>query len=242
MSAAVRFILYLTVFATGAAALVYQVVWQQYLGRLVGNEHAATAVILAVFLGGLGAGYLLSGALSARVRNSLFVYAALEALIGLWALLFPFLFQGIDWLTASWSFAAPGWLLGQGAFVALLLMLVPTLCMGGTVPLLTRAISESVDHATHVHARVYAINTLGAFAGALGAGFFLVPLIGLARRLAGRRHLQRGRGRLLLSARSAASGGSRATRHDHRNRIGARLPGAGAARGGLLFRRLRHDT
>ena len=183
MRPALRFTLYLTVFATGAAGLIYQVVWQQYLGRIVGNEHAATAVILAVFLGGLAAGYLLSGAVSRRVRNPMLVYGILEGIIGVWAIIFPALFPLIDGLTQTWSFGTPGALVLEGAIVALLLMLVPTLCMGGTVPLLTRAISESVDHSTHVHARVYATNTLGAVVGALGAGFLFIPWLGLPESL-----------------------------------------------------------
>ncbi len=174
-----RLLLYALVFLTGAAGLVYQVVWQQYLARILGNEHAATAIVLAVFLGGLAVGYLISGALSRRVANPLATYALLEAIIGLWALAFPLLFRALDAATAGWSFAPPLGLGFQGGLVALLLLAPPTICMGGTVPLLTRALSASVAQATAIHARVYAINTLGAFLGALAAGFLLVPWLGL---------------------------------------------------------------
>lgn len=172
-------LLYVFVFLTGAAGLVYQVVWQQYLARILGSEHAATAVVLAIFLGGLATGYLISGALSSRVRNSFATYAVLEAVIGGWALAFPWLFSVVDTLTTRWSFAPPGLLIAQGSITAGALIGVPTICMGGTVPLLTRALSESVEAATSVHARVYAVNTLGAFVGTLAAGFVLVPLLGL---------------------------------------------------------------
>src|SRR6478735_10323555 len=172
-------LLFLLVFLTGAAGLIYQVVWQQYLARILGSEHAATAIVLAIFLGGLATGYFISGALSRYVRNSFATYAVLEGIIGLWALLFPWLFGAVDGLTARWSFAPPWMLIVEGSITAAVLIGLPTICMGGTVPLLTRALSESVEAATSVHARVYAINTLGAFVGTLAAGFLLVPLFGL---------------------------------------------------------------
>jgi spermidine synthase len=174
-----QWLLYLFVFLTGAAGLVYQVVWQQYLARILGSEHAATAIVLAIFLGGLATGYLISGTLSRYVRNSFATYAILEGIIGVWALLFPWLFSCLDSLTARWSFAPPWILIVEGSITAAALIGLPTICMGGTVPLLTRALSASVEAATSVHARVYAINTLGAFVGTLAAGFVLVPLLGL---------------------------------------------------------------
>ncbi len=179
MKRSIAFLLYLLVFLTGAAGLIYQVVWQQYLSRILGSEHAATAIVLAVFLGGLATGYLVSGGLSRWMPNALACYAVLEAIIGVWALAFPWLFRLVDSLTNAWSFTSPYLLIGQGSLTAALLLGPPTICMGGTVPLLTRALSESLEAATSVHARVYAINTLGAFVGTLAAGFVLIPLFGL---------------------------------------------------------------
>ncbi|MEW6680313.1 MAG: hypothetical protein AB1297_04725, partial [bacterium] len=56
---------------------------------------------------------------------------------------------------------------------------LPTMCMGGTIPFLTRAISRNLVESTRVHARIYAINTAGAFLGTLLAGFYLIPGLGL---------------------------------------------------------------
>jgi spermidine synthase len=179
MKRSVAIVLYSLVFLTGAAGLIYQVVWQQYLARILGSEHAATAIVLAIFLGGLAMGFLVSGALSRWMPNALACYAALEGIIGLWALAFPSLFRMVDSLTSTWSFASPYMLILQGSFSAALLLGPPTICMGGTVPLLTRALSQSLEGATSVHARVYAINTLGAFVGTLAAGFVLIPMFGL---------------------------------------------------------------
>ena len=51
--------------------------------------------------------------------------------------------------------------------------------MGGTIPILTQALARALDDATRFHAFVYAFNTAGAFLGALAAGFWLVPWLGL---------------------------------------------------------------
>ncbi|EEF57050.1 fused MFS/spermidine synthase [Pedosphaera parvula] len=175
-----RFCTYLLVFATGAAGLIYQVVWQRYLSRLLGGDSMATAIILAVFLGGLSLGYYLCGKLSVRFKYSLRGYAYLEIIIGVWGLLFPSLFALVESGTRSWNFAPPLGMIFEGGISAVLLMGVPTLCMGGTIPFLTRALSQSLSEATRVHASVYAINTVGAFAGTLAAGYILIYRLGLS--------------------------------------------------------------
>lgn len=170
---------YLFIFLTGATALVYQVVWQRYLTRLTGNDSLATALILGIFLGGLSGGYALCGWWSRRVKQPARLYAVLEAVIGIWALIFPALFAGVESVSQAWSFAPPGWLLAQGSLCTIVLIWIPALCMGGTVPLLTRELAGSLTAATRVHARIYGANTAGAFLGVMAAGYFLVPALGL---------------------------------------------------------------
>lgn len=170
---------YLFIFLTGATALVYQVVWQRYLARLTGNDSLATALILGIFLGGLSGGYALAGWLSRRVNRPVRAYAVLEAIIGIWALIFPNLFTGVDSVSHAWSFAPPWWLLTQGSLCTVALIGIPALCMGGTVPLLTRELAGSLASATQVHARIYGANTAGAFLGVMAASYYLVPALGL---------------------------------------------------------------
>jgi predicted membrane-bound spermidine synthase len=163
--------------ATGFSGLVYEVAWQKYLATLLGSHSEATAAVLGLFLGGLALGYALFGALSRRLMDRahaggtaprlLLVYGGVEAAIGVYALLFPALFRGAQTL----SFALPA--LPDGAGFALdlglaaLLIVPPTVLMGGTIPLLTQALARSLADATRFHAFVYAFNTAGAFAGAL---------------------------------------------------------------------------
>lgn len=170
---------YLLIFLTGATALVYEVIWQRYLSRLTGNDSLATALILGIFLGGLSCGYALCGWLSRQVAQPGRMYAMLEAIIGAWALIFPGLFAGVESASHAWSFAPPSWLLMQGSVCTVVLIGIPAMCMGGTVPLLTREFAGSLTAATRIHARIYGANTAGAFFGVLAAGYFLLPALGL---------------------------------------------------------------
>ena len=170
---------YAVIFLTGAAGLIYQVAWQKYLSRLLGADSIATSIILATFLGGLSLGYYLCGKFSTRLKHPLRGFALLEGVIGIWALAFPVIFAVVDALTRSWSFSAPAVILFQGVLCSAFLIGVPTVCMGGTVPLMTRGISQNLKESTNVHATIYSINTAGAVLGTLLAGFALIPSFGL---------------------------------------------------------------
>jgi len=173
---------------TGFSGLVYEVAWQKYLATLLGSHSEATAAVLAIFLGGMALGYEVFGRAARRVSARagareipalLRTYGVVEASIGLWALAFPWLFgaaQRVSFLVP------PGHEALSFAFDVLLsavLLGPPTVLMGGTIPLLTQALSRTVAEATRVHAWIYATNTAGAFAGALAGGFALVPWLGL---------------------------------------------------------------
>jgi len=174
---------------TGFAGLVYEVTWQKYLATLLGSHSEATAAVLAIFLGGLSAGYALFGRATewmlarARARQRpaplLLAYAAVEAAIGIYALIFPWLFGGVQKLSLLLpaSASAPGFLLDIALAAALIAP--PSILMGGTIPILTLALSRSLETSTRTHAWVYGFNTFGAFAGALAGGFFLIPMLGL---------------------------------------------------------------
>ncbi len=174
-----RFV-FILVFVSGMSGLIYQVVWHRYLGILLGVQARATAIVLAVFLGGISAGYFLFGKWSRRPgRNLLLAYASIEIGMAFWGFLFPQLFKVF--------MPATGWLyrtlgvnsLATDFLLSVLLVGPPTVLMGGTLPLLTQAFSESLEKASRTHASIYAWNTLGACVGSLIAGYFLIPLLGL---------------------------------------------------------------
>ncbi|HVS09416.1 MAG TPA: fused MFS/spermidine synthase [Planctomycetota bacterium] len=156
-------------FLTGAAALVHETIWARLLSRLLGNQADATAVVLAVFMGGLGLGALLGARPARRVRAPRALFAGLEAFVGAWAVLSPWILSAMDPVDG----------LGPRALVAGLLLLPPTLAMGATFPLMGRlTIAERASSGAET-SRFYGVNTLGACAGAILAPALLMPVLGM---------------------------------------------------------------
>ncbi|MGH0028395.1 MAG: fused MFS/spermidine synthase [Myxococcota bacterium] len=181
--------LFLTV-VTGFSGLVYEVSWQKYLATLLGSHSEATASVLGIFLAGLSLGYALFGRLTRRLTRRaaaqgraprLFLtYGVVEGGIGVYAFCFPWLFEAVRALSLSVPHGAGGLGFAFDVVLVALLLLPPTVLMGGTIPLLTQALSRDLEDATRFHALVYATNTLGAFAGALTGSFVLIPNLGLS--------------------------------------------------------------
>jgi len=164
-------------FLSGAAALVYQVVWQRILTLHTGIGVVSVALIVAAFMAGLGLGSHLGGVLSARVspRRALRLFALLEIGVGLFAAIscrlyydgFGALASGLYGTTAGAAVAH------FGAF------LLPTTLMGMSLPLLVRATVRETASASRVIGALYGVNILGASAGALLAPWVLVRFLGM---------------------------------------------------------------
>lgn len=168
--------------ASGFSSLIYQVVWTRLLVFVFGSTTFATATVLAVFMGGLALGSFLAGNQADRVRRPLLAYGVLEGIIGVWALLVPSLFDAsVPLYRLMWQqFHMEPLAFGLLRFlVALVVLLPPTTCMGATLPLLARHVSDSLVDVGRKIGTLYAANTLGAVAGAALAGLYLLPAIGL---------------------------------------------------------------
>lgn len=166
---------------SGATGLVYELVWSKYLADALGNSGQAHAVVLATYMGGLALGAALFGRLADRVRSPLALYAALELGVGLYALVFPALYRGLQGLYLA---VAPDHVHGGNPvwpklLVAALALLLPTLLMGGTLPAMLRFVARRDEELRPALAGLYAVNSLGAAAGALGAGAVWIPSLGL---------------------------------------------------------------
>src|SRR6516164_4572313 len=125
--------------ASGAAGLVYQIVWTRELVLVFGNTTQAVVTTVTAFLGGLGTGALLGGWLSRRMRRPLVVYGCLELGVGCVALLMPWAFSLVATVFRSAYLSLPS---GEVAFIRFLLAFVAlapvTVMMGMTLPVLTR--------------------------------------------------------------------------------------------------------
>ena len=167
--------------ASGAAALIYEVLWLKELGRLFGVTAYAAATTLAVFFLGLALGGLAWGRRAARITEPLRTYAQLEAGIAASALLYVLLLDVYRNLQEP-IFGAIGYrpalLLGVKFLLACGILLVPSFLMGGTLPVMAQYLVRRRDQLGSRATVLYAINTLGAAVGALSAGFVLPRMLG----------------------------------------------------------------
>ncbi len=167
---------------SGAAGLVYQVVWSRELVLVFGNTTQAVATIVTAFMAGLGFGSLVGGRWANRSRQPLRLYGALELGVAVFAVLLPFAF---DDLAEVYRGAYPGLVdntLGLTAvrFALALAAVAPaTFLMGATLPLLVRYLVRTLDEAGARLGELYAANTAGAVAGTVIAGFVLIEFLGL---------------------------------------------------------------
>ncbi len=165
------------VFFSGATGLLYEFCWSKRLANWLGNTGQAHAILLATFMGGLALGAWLFGRRADRSARPLALYGILEIGVGLLALLFPTMLDLAGSLYVSVGSAG-----GNAArmVLAAVTVLPPTLLMGGSLPAMTRALTQSLATAKGTLASLYAINSLGAAVGSLLAGVFFVPVAGLA--------------------------------------------------------------
>ena len=169
------------IFVSGMCALVYQTVWMRELRLVFGASTIAGAAVLAIFMGGLGAGAAILGRRSDAHPRPLAFYGQLECGIAIAAALTPFLIAAVRSLyIASGGSVTLG---GAGAtllrlLLAALVLAVPTFLMGGTLSAAARAVTASDDGGRRRVAMLYAINTAGAVLGVLAAGFVLLERFG----------------------------------------------------------------
>ena len=175
--------------ASGTAALVYEVTWTRLLTLQMGHTVSAVSTVLAAFMGGLSVGAWIAGRFAALRARALRTYAALEILIALIAIALPALLAGTIPIIA-WSYAdgeAPVRFAFVRAALSLVLVAVPAAAMGATFPIAASWFAEASASAkpdrtarSSADASVlYAANTAGAALGAMLAGFWLIPAIGL---------------------------------------------------------------
>lgn len=157
---------------SGCAALIYEIVWFQLLQLVIGSSAVSLAVLLGTFMGGMCLGSLaLPRWVSAR-HHPLRVYALLELGIGVAAIVVLLAVPALGRAyLALVGHGLPGILLR--ASVCVICLLPPTLLMGATLPAIARWI-EATPRGVAWLGIFYGGNTIGAVAGCLLAGFYLL--------------------------------------------------------------------
>lgn len=167
--------LYVMFALSGAAGLIYEVVWFQFLRFTVGANAQTLAVLLACFMGGLFIGSAFAARLVSPRRDAFVVYAWLEIGIAVCGALLPLALGAIREL--YFSIAETGRMaMALRLGISVTLLLPPTILMGATFPVLTRVIHPGAVQGRRI-GLLYAANIVGAVAGALGAAFVLVPAL-----------------------------------------------------------------
>ncbi len=179
-----KVIIYLLFALSGFCALVYEVLWTKYLALAFGTTMPAISIVAATFMGGLALGSFLVGRRADEESNLLRLYAWLEIIIALCAAASPI---GLDLLTVTHTAAER--LLPTHPLIShfihfafgAVLLIPPTVCMGGTFPLMCRFFARRKSGGQI--GRLYAFNTFGATLGAFSAGYLLIPNMGLTATL-----------------------------------------------------------
>ena len=165
-------------FASGFAALAYQIVWQRLLAFFSGADVFSVTLIVSAFMAGLGLGSLAGGHLADRLSPArrVLAFALAEAAIAAFALVSVPLLYDVLYVGLA-PRALPLVLVGSVLFAVLLW---PTFFMGLSLPLLARALTETPAASARRIGSLYGWNTLGAAVGALVTVFVVVRLHGFA--------------------------------------------------------------
>jgi len=168
--------------ASGVAGLVLEAVLLREMAWLVGSSTTATALVLAAFMGGLALGAVLFGRIADRSTRPLALFGVLEigtALSG--AALAWLLGPGRELLLVPLRAIGPGAVQRSVEIVlAFVVVLVPTVLMGGTLPALGRLLIRDMSGFVRSLGLLYGLNALGGAAGVFLAGFFLFEWLGVA--------------------------------------------------------------
>ncbi len=158
---------------SGVAALIYQVCWQRMLFESVGTDIDSVTIIVSTFMLGLGLGAILGGEIVDRYpARTLELFALAEMATGVFGFCSPWLIKATGAVTVNGSLAT----IAAANFG---LLLLPTILMGATLPILVTHVMRLYKNLGVSVGTLYCANTLGAAAGAALTGFVALYYFGL---------------------------------------------------------------
>jgi len=171
-------------FLSGFSALVNEILWQRHLCLILGVSTPAASAVLAAFMLGIAGGAFIFGPIADRCAHPLRIYGLLEGGVALAALAVPMGFVALEPLYrrmhTEWAAGLSGsMMLDLG--LALAVLLVPTLLIGGTLPVMGRIAEASDRPLSAAFGGAYGINTLGGVFGSITCGFLLIRSIGMEK-------------------------------------------------------------
>lgn len=180
--------IFLLFFVSGISGLVYEVVWIRLAILIFGSTTNSVVAVISSFLTGLALGSVIGGYIADKLKSSSLIkaYSQIEIGVGLYGLVSFFAFQLVTGIYKNFSDGSyvTSELLAIKFFLITIIILIPTLLMGTTLPILVKAITPRIKSLSRTLSYLYAINTLGAAVGVILAGFLLIEIYGLKLTLA----------------------------------------------------------
>jgi predicted membrane-bound spermidine synthase len=170
--------IYLLFFLSGFPALIYQIVWQRTLFAIYGVNVESVTIVVSAFMLGLGLGSFAGGYLTRNPRvPRLLLFGAVELGTAAYGLASLPLFHAVAKATAG---AAPL----ETGLLSFALVLVPTVLMGATLPLLVAHLVDVSGNVGRSVGALYFVNTLGSACACFVAAWFAMPYLGMSRSVA----------------------------------------------------------
>ena len=171
---------YVSIALSGLTALASEVLWTRTLSLLYGATVYTFALIVAVFLVGLGIGSTLGSAVSHQMKRPRVALAWCQLLLCAamaWAAYM--LTESLPWWPIDPSIASTPFFTLQLDLVRSLWVVLPgAILWGASFPLALAAVASRGQDPARLVGGVYAANTVGAIVGSLSAGLILVAWIG----------------------------------------------------------------
>jgi spermidine synthase len=163
---------------SGVAALVYEVAWMRELSTMLGSTAYASGTMLSAYMTGLGLGTLLGVWVAKRVKHPLRAASRAELAVAGFSLVALLGLRGTYFDLMKQLGLSGSSLLALQFAASFFVMLLPTIAMGATYPLVIEAVGRR-DMLGKWAGNLYSVNTGGAIVGSLLAGFVLIPTFGV---------------------------------------------------------------
>ncbi len=166
---------------SGATGLLYEVAFSKVLATIFGATAYAISTVLSAFMAGLALGAHLGGRIAPRLAKPIFGYGVAEISVGIVCIATPWVFALLASTYVDIARTHPdslGLLTTARGGLTFVVILVPTACMGATLPMLARVVAGTRESA-HALARLYAINTLGGALGSVASAYAILPMLGI---------------------------------------------------------------
>lgn len=174
---------------SGFVAMLYEVVWNRFLGLALGSSTHAFSIMLVTFITGIAVGaWIVYRWKGLRRTMDAFGWAEIALAASLFVSMFayeliPYWFLRLSALLSRRVESYPVYQFFQG-LVCFLVMFGPAAFLGMTLPLVSRVATIELTRTGRSVGQVFAVNTIGTVLGAVVTGLWIMPMLGLARTFA----------------------------------------------------------